>query len=99
MAARLHTNNVVGYFSIFKRGLVDTHRHMSEQHLERYPAKFDFRISHRTKPGYSDDLRIDKAPAGIGELTKPLTPRKRPSVFTIRNLACPGGFIRHHDGP
>jgi hypothetical protein len=45
MAARLHTNNVVGYFSIFTRGPVDTYRRMSEQHLERYPAKFDFRIS------------------------------------------------------
>lgn len=38
--AKVHTNTAEGYFSIvfsiFKRGLVRTHQHMSEQHLARY---------------------------------------------------------------
>jgi hypothetical protein len=61
----VHTNSAEGYFSIFKRGLVGTYQHMSEQHLPRYLAEFDFRMSHRTKLGYSDDMRTDKALAGI----------------------------------
>jgi transposase-like protein len=61
----VHTNSVEGYFSIFKRGLVGTYQHMSEQHLPRYLAEFDFRMSHRAKLGYSDDMRTDKALTGI----------------------------------
>ena len=34
----VNTNSVEGYFSIFKRGLVGTYQHMSEQHLHRYLA-------------------------------------------------------------
>jgi len=62
---RVHTNTAEGYFSIFKRGLVGTYQHMSEAHLARYPAEFDFRMSHRVKLGYSDDMRADKALEGI----------------------------------
>jgi hypothetical protein len=62
---KVHINSAEGYFSIFKRGLVGTYQHMSEQHLERYLAEFDFRMSHRAKLGYSDDMRTDKALAGI----------------------------------
>ena len=62
---RVHCNSAEGYFSIFKRGLVGTYQHMSEQHLPRYLAEFDFRMSHRAKLGYSDDMRTDKALAGI----------------------------------
>ncbi len=65
LAERIHINSAEGYFSIFKRGLVGTYQHMSEQHLERYLAEFDFRMSHRAKLGYSDDMRTDKALAGI----------------------------------
>jgi hypothetical protein len=65
LAPRVHTNSAEGYFSVFKRGLVGTYQHMSEQHLERYLAEFDFRMSHRAKLGYSDDMRTDKALAGI----------------------------------
>ncbi len=31
---RVHTNTAEGFFSIFKRGLVGTYQHMSEQHLQ-----------------------------------------------------------------
>ena len=61
----VHTNSAEGYFSIFKRGLVGTYQHMSEQHLSRYLAEFDFRMSHRAKLGYSDTMRAEKALQGI----------------------------------
>lgn len=38
---------------------------MSEQHLSRYLAEFDFRMSHRAKLGFTDDMRTDKALEGI----------------------------------
>lgn len=62
---RVHTNSAEGYFSIFKRGLVGTYQHMSEQHLSRYLAEFDFRMNHRVRLGYTDDMRADKALEGI----------------------------------
>lgn len=61
----VHTNSAEGYFSIFKRGLVGTYRHMSEQHLNRYLAEFDFRMSNRIKLGITDDMRTDIALEGI----------------------------------
>jgi hypothetical protein len=65
LAQLVHCNSAEGYFSIFKRGLVGTYQHMSEQHLARYLAEFDFRMNHRTKLGYSDDMRAVKALEGI----------------------------------
>lgn len=62
---KVHTNSAEGYFSIFKRGLVGTYQHMSEQHLERYLAEFDFRMNHRAKLGYDDAVRADIALQGI----------------------------------
>jgi transposase-like protein len=73
-AHTVHVNSAEGYFSIFKRGLVGTYQHMSEQHLSRYLAEFDFRMSHRVKLGYSDDMRTDKALQGI--IGKRLTYRR-----------------------
>jgi hypothetical protein len=74
---RVHTNSAEGYFSIFKRGPVGTYQHMSEQHLPRYLAEFDFRMNHRTKLGYTDDMRTDKALQGIaGKRLTYATPRK-----------------------
>jgi transposase-like protein len=65
LAETVHCNTAEGYFSIFKRGLVGTYQHMSEQHLSRYLAEFDFRMSHRAKLGYTDDMRAVKALEGI----------------------------------
>jgi transposase-like protein len=65
LAGKVHINTAEGYFSIFKRGLVGTYQHMSEQHLPRYLAEFDFRMSHRAKLGFTDDMRTDKALEGI----------------------------------
>src|SRR5579862_1358632 len=62
---RVHTNSAEGFFSIFKRGLVGTYQHMSEQHLPRYLAEFDFRMSNRIALGINDDMRADIALQGI----------------------------------
>jgi hypothetical protein len=61
----VHVNTAEGYFSIFKRGLVGTYQHMSEQHLARYLAEFDFRMSNRVALGVTDDMRADIALEGI----------------------------------
>ena len=54
---KVHTNSAEGYFSLFKRGLVGTYQHISEQHLPRYLAEFDFRQSNRAKLGINDAAR------------------------------------------
>ncbi len=61
---RVHTNSAEGYFSIFKRGLVGTYQHIGEQHLPRYLAEFDFRMSNRAKLGVNDDMRAGRAIKG-----------------------------------
>lgn len=43
-----HTNTVEGFFSLLKRGIIGTYHHVSEQHLHRYTAEFDFRYNTRT---------------------------------------------------
>jgi transposase-like protein len=58
--SRVHTNSAEGYFSIFKRGLVGTYQHMSEQHLPRYLAEFDFRMNNRARLGVSDAERANR---------------------------------------
>ncbi|HUE80019.1 MAG TPA: IS1595 family transposase [Sphingomicrobium sp.] len=57
-----HTNTVENFFSIFKRGVIGTYHHMSECHLHRYTAEFDFRYNTR---GDNDRERADKVLAGI----------------------------------
>jgi transposase-like protein len=62
--SRVHTNSAEGYFSIFKRGLVGTYQHMSDQHLPRYLAEFDFRMNNRERLGVNDDMRAERAIKG-----------------------------------
>jgi hypothetical protein len=62
---RVHTNSAEGYFSIFKRGLVGVYQQMGEQHLPRYLAEFDFRMSNRAKLGINDKARADLALLGV----------------------------------
>ena len=57
-----HTNTVENFFSIFKRGVIGTYHHMSEAHLARYCAEFDFRYNNRD---VSDFERADEALKGI----------------------------------
>jgi transposase-like protein len=60
-----YTNTVEGFFSILKRGIYGIYQHVSEAHLHRYLAEFDFRYSYRIKTGFDDMARFDKALAGI----------------------------------
>ena len=64
-AAFWHTNTVENYFSILKRGIVGIYHHVSETHLHRYGAEFDFRYNHRIALGYTDMERTEIAAAGI----------------------------------
>ena len=60
-----HTNTVEGYFAILKRGIMGTYHHVSQQHLKRYLAEFDFRYNERTALGVSDYGRAIKAVRGV----------------------------------
>src|SRR5579863_4556871 len=52
-----HTNTVEGFFSILKRGITGVYQHVSEEHLKRYLAEFDFRYSNRKALGVDDEAR------------------------------------------
>ena len=66
-----HSNTVENFFSIFKRGVIGTYHHMSEAHLGRYTAEFDFRYNTRKN---TDSERADMALKGI--MGKRLTYRR-----------------------
>ncbi len=52
------------YYSIFKRGLIGVYHSVSETHLHRYLAEFDFRYNNRSKLGVEDTERFEKAIMG-----------------------------------
>lgn len=56
-----YSNTVEGYFSILKRDINGVFHHVSEHHLHRYLAEFDFRYSNRVKLGIDDKMRADIA--------------------------------------
>lgn len=60
-----YTNTVEGYFSVLKRGLNGIYHSVSEAHLHRYLAEFDFRYSNREKLGVNDTMRADLALEGV----------------------------------
>ena len=60
-----HTNTVENYFSILKRGIVGVYQHVSEQHLHRYLAEFDFRYNNRVALGVNDETRAAKMVEGV----------------------------------
>ena len=57
-----HSNTAENFFSIFKRGVIGTYHHLSEAHLGRYTAEFDFRYNTRT---LNDHERADVCLQGI----------------------------------
>ena len=63
-AAFWHTNTVENYFSILKRGIYGCYFHVSEGHLHRYTAEFDFRYNNRIALGIDDQTRADRALVG-----------------------------------
>jgi len=57
-----HTNTAEGYFGLLKRGIVGTYHHVSQQHLDRYLAEFNFRYnSRKVEDGIRMVLAIDGA--------------------------------------
>lgn len=72
-----HTNTAEGFFSILKRGINGCYFHVSQQHLKRYLAEFDFRYNQRIALGVDDAARTAKAMQGI--VGKRLTYRQSPS--------------------
>jgi transposase-like protein len=61
----VHVNTLEGYYSIFKRGMKGVYQHCGEQHLHRYVSEFDFRYNTRTRLGFNDLMRAEKAVEGI----------------------------------
>jgi hypothetical protein len=62
---KAHTNTVEGFFSLLKRGIYGCYFHVSEAHLHRYLAEFDFRYSNRAKLGVDDTERSNRAVRGV----------------------------------
>ena len=60
----VHVNTLEGYFSVFKRGMIGTYQKVSETHLHRYVAEFDFRRNNRERLGVNDVRRSEIALAG-----------------------------------
>lgn len=60
-----HTNTAEGFFAILKRGITGVYHNVSEAHLHRYLAEFDFRYSNREKLGVDDVARAERALLGV----------------------------------
>jgi transposase-like protein len=60
----VHTNTAENYFSILKRGIDGIYHHVSEAHLPRYLAEFDFRYNNRIANGVNDAERTRRALMG-----------------------------------
>ena len=58
------TNQIEGFFGIFKRGMRGIYQHCGKQHLHRYLAEFDFRYTNRSGTGCNDADRARKAVKG-----------------------------------
>jgi hypothetical protein len=72
----VHTNTIEGFFSIMKRGINGVYHHVSQQHLKRYLAEFDFRYNERSALGVEDAERMAKSVKGIvGKRLTYQTPR------------------------
>ena len=59
------SNTVESYFALLKRGIVGTYHNVSEAHLKRYLAEFDFRYNNRIRLGVDDEMRAETALKGI----------------------------------
>jgi len=53
------------FYSIFKRGITGVYHSISEAHLHRYLAEFDFRYNNRSGLGVEDAERAAKAMTGM----------------------------------
>ncbi|MEQ8333340.1 IS1595 family transposase [Nisaea sp.] len=60
----IHSNTAESYFAILKRGIYGTFHSISEAHLHRYLAEFDFRYAHRKMSDTETTIALLKAAAG-----------------------------------
>ncbi|MGD0741931.1 MAG: IS1595 family transposase [Acidimicrobiales bacterium] len=67
------TNRAENYFSQLKRSIDGTHHHVSEEHLPRYLAEFDFRYSTREETDSARMTRLMGQVAGKRLTYRPLT--------------------------
>jgi len=76
---KISTNTAENYFSILKRGIIGVYHHVSEAHLHRYLAEFDFRYNTRIALKIDDVTRAERALDGAKgkRLTYRTTRRKR----------------------
>lgn len=58
------TNGVESYFALFKRGVYGTFHHISENHLHRYLAEFDFRANTRDMNDFERSAELLRGTAG-----------------------------------
>jgi hypothetical protein len=58
------TNQIEGFFAIFKRGMRGIYQHCGKQHLHRYLTEFDFRYTNRIATGCDDTERARRCVAG-----------------------------------
>jgi transposase-like protein len=58
------TNQIEGFFGIFKRGMRGIYQHCGKQHLHRYLQEFDFRYTNREATGCNDTDRTERCIAG-----------------------------------
>jgi hypothetical protein len=74
-----HTNTAESFFSVLKRGIYGVYQHVSEEHLHRYLAEFDFRHNNRIALGVDDTGRASNILSGVKgkRLTYRTTRRQR----------------------
>ncbi len=60
----VHINTAENFYSILKRGITGVYHSVSEAHLHRYLAEFDFRYNNRSGLGVDDEERAAKALKG-----------------------------------
>lgn len=61
----VNVNTLEGFFSVFKRGMIGTYQKVSEAHMPRYVAEFDFRQNTRERLGVNDVGRASIALQGF----------------------------------
>ncbi len=71
-----HTNNIEGYWSILKRGIIGTFHFVSPQHLQRYCDEFAHRYNTRTATTAERFLEAVKNAHGNRLTYRELTPNK-----------------------
>jgi len=61
----VHINNLEGFFSVLKRGLVGVYQNVDQRDLPRYLSEFDFRQNTRERLGINDTQRAEIALRGV----------------------------------